>query len=481
MNFNKYPYTNFHEMNLDWMLNELKYLVDEWVKFEHTYSEVTAEAYNNPEAVATVEKTSSGLHFEFGLPKGERGERGIRGEKGEKGEKGDTGSGLEIKDVYETLAELKQAHPTGVEGDMYLVGANNSYELYIWSTSENDYVQGGSLSSPQPSLSTPLMDGVASIGTSLRYAKADHVHPTDTSKLDSKLSTGDTRVYAYDDDEQLDIEVSDIPKASTIVMYDNSGDLNANDLIADNIVTDTLTTNNIQVNNNDILNSGLLERMALLENGFVRCQPNLDTGFNELISTGIDISENIPVIRSSYQRISEGAPVTIFDNAYFSNEFYVDDTNPDKRKISLKKAGASQLGGIKVGSGLSITNDGTLSANAGSTIERLWYNPNPTQDVDNTLSLNIDYSDYNMLLFVFRGSTSTSLVQHSTYMVPILDTNMRYRADLSAQYNYTRRFVLNSSKTLISFENCTYINAYGSTANTTSNNILIPYEIYGIR
>lgn len=35
---------------------------------------------------------------------------------------------------------------------------------------------------PLPSITTPLMNGTSSIGNSKKYAKADHVHPTDTSR-----------------------------------------------------------------------------------------------------------------------------------------------------------------------------------------------------------------------------------------------------------------------------------------------------------
>lgn len=44
----------------------------------------------------------------------------------------------------------------------------------------------------QASSSTPVMDGSAAIGTSLKYARADHVHPSDTSKanLASPTFTG---------------------------------------------------------------------------------------------------------------------------------------------------------------------------------------------------------------------------------------------------------------------------------------------------
>ena len=35
---------------------------------------------------------------------------------------------------------------------------------------------------PDPSTSNPLMDGTASVGSSIKYAREDHVHPSDTSK-----------------------------------------------------------------------------------------------------------------------------------------------------------------------------------------------------------------------------------------------------------------------------------------------------------
>lgn len=41
----------------------------------------------------------------------------------------------------------------------------------------------------QASSATPLMDGTATTGTSVRYSRADHVHPTDTSRT-PKITTG---------------------------------------------------------------------------------------------------------------------------------------------------------------------------------------------------------------------------------------------------------------------------------------------------
>ena len=42
---------------------------------------------------------------------------------------------------------------------------------------------GGGGSGPSPATITPLMDGTAAVGTSALYAREDHVHPTDTSRV----------------------------------------------------------------------------------------------------------------------------------------------------------------------------------------------------------------------------------------------------------------------------------------------------------
>lgn len=44
------------------------------------------------------------------------------------------------------------------------------------------YAPEGGGSGPEPSSTTPAMDGTAAAGTSTDYARADHVHPTDTSR-----------------------------------------------------------------------------------------------------------------------------------------------------------------------------------------------------------------------------------------------------------------------------------------------------------
>ena len=74
---------------------------------------------------------------------GPQGPQGLRGEKGDPGEKGDQGTGVTIKGKYDSLSALQAAHPTGNDGDAYMVGAN----LYAWTGSA--WVDCGNIQGPK--------------------------------------------------------------------------------------------------------------------------------------------------------------------------------------------------------------------------------------------------------------------------------------------------------------------------------------------
>lgn len=202
--WNNFPYSNVHELNLDWIIEKMKYLIDQWESYGTT---VDADAVAGPDPEVTVEgDLKTGLTFHFTLVQGPQGVEGPQGVSVTMATmdanyqltlyfsdgttwtspslKGDTGSGLQILDEYATLAALQAAHPTGDAGDAYLVGTSPNFTLYIWSTSSNQWVDGGALTNPSPSVTTPLMDGIAATGTELAYSRGDHVHPSDTSKQD---------------------------------------------------------------------------------------------------------------------------------------------------------------------------------------------------------------------------------------------------------------------------------------------------------
>lgn len=60
-----------------------------------------------------------------------RGPQGIQGIQGPAGATGPMGHGLEILDIYTTLAALQAAHPTGTEGEAYAVGSSTDNVIYI--------------------------------------------------------------------------------------------------------------------------------------------------------------------------------------------------------------------------------------------------------------------------------------------------------------------------------------------------------------
>ena len=154
--------------------------------------------------------------------RGETGATGATGPQGPAGPQGPQGDGLHILDVYPTLADLQQAHPTGQPGDAYEVGTAPTFTLYIWSTSQNAWVPAGSLGSVSPSNTNPLMDGTASPGVSAYYSRGDHVHPTDTSRASqSDLNTVSGNLST------LSGQVSDIATAVDIVedMVDDLSDI----------------------------------------------------------------------------------------------------------------------------------------------------------------------------------------------------------------------------------------------------------------
>lgn len=58
--------------------------------------------------------------------------------------------------------------------------------ITIDGTSSDLYAPSGT--SVDPATSAPIMDGTAAVGSSAKYAREDHVHPTDTSRQETLVS-----------------------------------------------------------------------------------------------------------------------------------------------------------------------------------------------------------------------------------------------------------------------------------------------------
>lgn len=104
------------------------------------------------EAAVENSGTSTNAIFNFTIP---------RGDKGEPGKDGKDGKGVNILGSYDSLEELKQAHPTGNLGDAYLIQG----ELYVWSQTESNWISGGNIQGPTGPQGEPGPANTLKIGT----------------------------------------------------------------------------------------------------------------------------------------------------------------------------------------------------------------------------------------------------------------------------------------------------------------------------
>lgn len=133
-----YPYTNFHALNLDWIIKSMKDLENEWDSFS---GKVSAVAHVSPTPTVSVTGTlKDTLAFDFGL---------VQGPQGQQGPAGADGRAFSILGLYPTLADLIAAHPTGQGGDAYAVGTDTSNTVYIWDVDESEWTDIGPIMGPQ--------------------------------------------------------------------------------------------------------------------------------------------------------------------------------------------------------------------------------------------------------------------------------------------------------------------------------------------
>ena len=108
-----------------------------------------------------------------------------------------TGSGtfMELANLGVTADEF-DATATYAKGDLCthygkLYMANSAVSASAWDGSKWDEVTVADVLAlkldaadvPVPATATPQMDGTAAVGSSAKYARENHVHPTDTSRL----------------------------------------------------------------------------------------------------------------------------------------------------------------------------------------------------------------------------------------------------------------------------------------------------------
>ncbi len=135
----------------------------------------TLTTYANGETVESNATCISGARGDKGEPgekgadgaEGPQGPKGDAGEQGPVGPKGEDGTGVTILGSYNSVEELKNAHPTGSPGDSYLV----SGDLYVWSESAGDWSNIGNIQGPQ---GEPGKDGTN--GTNGKDGETAYIH-----------------------------------------------------------------------------------------------------------------------------------------------------------------------------------------------------------------------------------------------------------------------------------------------------------------
>ena len=78
-------------------------------------------------------------------PAGPVGPAGPAGPDGPQGAKGNQGEGIHLRGYYDTYEKFIAEHPTGNEGDCYIVGK----DLYVWDKTDNHWQDAGPSVGPQ--------------------------------------------------------------------------------------------------------------------------------------------------------------------------------------------------------------------------------------------------------------------------------------------------------------------------------------------
>lgn len=304
--YDNFPYTNFHELNLDWIISTVKQIQTEW---NNLSGDINATAVSSTFPSVTVTGSlQEGLTFNFGLPQGTPGTDGADGVSvtnvsisntgyltislsdgstytspisliGPAGPEGPTGAGIDIVGTVATTSDLPAS---GTAGQAYLVGTGAPYTLYVWASGSSAWISAGTMgSSVSPSSSVPLMDGTGAAGTATTYSRADHVHPHDTSKQDVLTSSDLATVNGQSVLGNTAIQVQPVLQSGTDIVTINtqtllqSGNMSLQPTLQSGVNIKT-------VNSQDLLGNGDLAVQAVLQSGTniktINGQTLLDSG-----------------------------------------------------------------------------------------------------------------------------------------------------------------------------------------------------------
>lgn len=204
----KIPWSNFHELNLDWLLQQVKKLredVDGLIGGA-TPSDDTPEM-DGAGAPGTSVSYARGDH-QHPTDTSRAAASDLTQEITDRGN-ADLTLAREISDVdakikFSAAAPFMDSSSASAGISDYMARADHVHPTDTSRASALDVAtltarMDGFSGSANPSDATPQMDGVGSAGTGGNYSRGDHVHPSDTSKLDKTggTITGDLQINGY--------------------------------------------------------------------------------------------------------------------------------------------------------------------------------------------------------------------------------------------------------------------------------------------
>lgn len=157
----KWPWTNLHELNLDWIIQKMKELEEKVTGYAKNVTASAVTGAPGSAAAATVTgDLEEGVNFTFTIPRGATGATGAKGDKGDPGQgivyyaTCTTGSSVEVKDAVSDGDEifLNVGDVVAVkfsEGNIHYspslhVDDNGTYPIYGWKNTSGD-VEGSPL------------------------------------------------------------------------------------------------------------------------------------------------------------------------------------------------------------------------------------------------------------------------------------------------------------------------------------------------
>lgn len=266
---------------------------------------------------------------------------------------------LEIQNVR--LQNLATAPGSPVAGQMYYNTTTNKAMIYngsAWIPWEAD-------TSVSPATTAPSMDGTAAVGTSTKYAREDHVHPTDTSRAPTNHASSATTYGTGTSGDYGHVKLSDstastlstsggtaaTPKAvkdaldaaksyadEITIPADNvsytpiaGGSIAESGLITNNDVKDALNALDELVSNLDDSKVDKIEGKGLSTNDYTTAEKNKLSG----IASGAEVNQNaFSNVKVGSTTVAADAKTDTLELAAGSNVTLTPDATNDKVTIA---------------------------------------------------------------------------------------------------------------------------------------------------